>query len=460
MTLPKIEGPVTGGNGPFVGGVAAGLAEHDYTQTEYFLAGTAEAYELGSDGAAKPIDTADYRTRILVYRPADAARFNGTVVVEWLNVSGGVDGCPDWTFLHREMMRSGYAWVGVSAQLVGVHGGQAIMEAAGAMSLTEVDPERYGSLSHPGDTFSFDIYSQAGAVARGVDGTVLAELPVERVIAIGESQSAMRLTTYVNAVDPVAQVYDGFFVHARGRSGSPLDESGPMRDPVGTARAVPRRPARAGALLRGRDRPDGPRLLTRRANPTTTGSGCGRWPGTSHADVYTFVAGFIDSGALPIAELAAAVEAHDVAARLRARAAAQHRAAALRAPGRARRTSIAGCATARRHRPRPRLEVRDDDPTAVRRRRARQSRAAVSARRTSTCRSRSSPASATTARRSRRICGTTDPVQRGEARVALLEQGRLLRQVRRRNRRRRRRRLVPRSRRPRDQGHRRRALPA
>ena len=72
MTLPEIEGPVTGGNGPFVGGVAAGLAEHDYTQTEYFLAGTAEAYELGSDGAAKPTDTADYRTRILVYRPADA----------------------------------------------------------------------------------------------------------------------------------------------------------------------------------------------------------------------------------------------------------------------------------------------------------------------------------------------------------------------------------------------------
>ena len=31
-----------------------------------------------------------------MYRPADAARFNGTVVVEWLNVSGGLDGAPDW----------------------------------------------------------------------------------------------------------------------------------------------------------------------------------------------------------------------------------------------------------------------------------------------------------------------------------------------------------------------------
>ena len=74
MNLPTIEGPVTAGNGPFLGSVAAGFAEHDYTQTEYFLAGTADAYELRADGAAKPADTAGYRTRILVYRPADAAR--------------------------------------------------------------------------------------------------------------------------------------------------------------------------------------------------------------------------------------------------------------------------------------------------------------------------------------------------------------------------------------------------
>ena len=43
-------------------------------------------------------------------------KFNGTVVVEWLNVSGGVDAAPDWTFAHTELIREGYAWVGVSAQ--------------------------------------------------------------------------------------------------------------------------------------------------------------------------------------------------------------------------------------------------------------------------------------------------------------------------------------------------------
>jgi Alpha/beta hydrolase domain len=304
MTIPTIEGPVTGGNGPFLGGGTAGLAEHDYTQTEYFIAGRADAYELGSDGAPKVADTADYRTRILVHRPADAARFNGTVLVEWLNVSGGVDGCPDWTFLHREMMRSGYAWVGVSAQSVGVHGGPAIMETAGPMNLTTVDPERYGSLSHPGDSYSFDLYAQAGAVARGAEGTVLAELAVDRVIAIGESQSAFRLTTYVNVIDPLTPVYDGFFVHARGRSGSPLDASGPVRDPVPPELfrddlRVPVLCFEAETDLMALDyfparQPDNDKFRL--------------WEvaGTAHADVYTFVVGFIDSGALPIAELAAA----------------------------------------------------------------------------------------------------------------------------------------------------------
>src|SRR5262249_33504132 len=144
------------------------------------------------------------------YRPVDAARFNGTVIVEWLNVSGGLDGSPDWTFLKRELMRKGYAWVGVSAQAVGGQGGQSLLGTT-PTPLVDVDPERYGSLSHPGDQFSYDMYSQAGAVARGEVGTVLAELAIERVVAIGESQSAMRLTTYINAVDPIAAVYDGFF---------------------------------------------------------------------------------------------------------------------------------------------------------------------------------------------------------------------------------------------------------
>ena len=49
-------------------------------------------------------------------------------------------------------------------------------------------------------------------------GRHLEDLAVERVLAMGESQSAFRLSTYVNEVDAAAAVYDGFLVHARGGS--------------------------------------------------------------------------------------------------------------------------------------------------------------------------------------------------------------------------------------------------
>jgi len=44
------------------------------------------------------------------------------VIVEWLNVSGGVDAAPDWIQGHVELIRDGFAWIGVSAQFVGVEG--------------------------------------------------------------------------------------------------------------------------------------------------------------------------------------------------------------------------------------------------------------------------------------------------------------------------------------------------
>lgn len=53
-------------------------------------------------------------------RPLDAARWNGSVVVEWLNVSGGLDAAPDFDFTHRHLIREGFAWVGVSAQRAGM----------------------------------------------------------------------------------------------------------------------------------------------------------------------------------------------------------------------------------------------------------------------------------------------------------------------------------------------------
>ena len=111
-----LAGPVTTGHviDP-VSGVPSDLAASGYVEQEYFASGTATAFKglsMPSSGrwSIAPASTAPYRTRIIVRRPRSAARFNGTVVVEWMNVSAG-ESAPDWDYLNPELMHEGYAWV-------------------------------------------------------------------------------------------------------------------------------------------------------------------------------------------------------------------------------------------------------------------------------------------------------------------------------------------------------------
>jgi hypothetical protein len=215
--VPTVTGPVAGT--PVITTTTFDLGVVGYEQAEFFLSGTATAYApvapLTPDGQwdIAPVAGSEqpYTTRIVVYRPTDPERFSGTVHVEWLNVSGLLDAAPDWNYMHNEMIREGHAWVGVSAQLVGVTDTKA------------KDPVRYESLSHPGDSYSFDMFSQAGQ-AIWADPATLGGTAAQHVIAIGESQSASRLVTYVNAVHPLVDVYDGFFIHSRSGPGAPLSQ--------------------------------------------------------------------------------------------------------------------------------------------------------------------------------------------------------------------------------------------
>jgi Alpha/beta hydrolase domain len=218
---PSVSGPISGGLGVISPANLNGfdLGQVGYQQSEYFIEGTATAYtapaaSLTSDGkwTVTPGPTAPYTTRAVVYRPADARAFNGTVIVEWMNVSGTTDANPDWTLTHNELIRDGFAWVGVSAQAVGLN------------ATKGVDPVRYASLSHPGDSFSYDIFSQAGHAVRANSALMLGGLTPKQVIAVGESQSAARLVTYIDAVHPLVHEYDGFLVHSRG-GGSAISQA-------------------------------------------------------------------------------------------------------------------------------------------------------------------------------------------------------------------------------------------
>jgi hypothetical protein len=242
--VPAVSGPVTGGtHGRPFGASLADLNAPGYVEEEYFIAGTATAYgaakPLGSDGvwSVMPAGTQPYKTRILVRRPKDPAHFNGTVVLEWQNVSGGFDVDAEWGYAYRELMRDGYVWVGVSAQHAGVMGPP--LRVGFSQPLTLWDPERYGSLSVPNDDFSYDIFTQAarlvGPHRPSVTPDPLAGLKVLRILGIGASQSANRLATYANAAQPVANALDGILIASRigVRGGAaPLSTDVDMPDPV------------------------------------------------------------------------------------------------------------------------------------------------------------------------------------------------------------------------------------
>ena len=196
--------------------------------------------------------SASYKTRLIVYRPSNPKKFNGTVVVEWLNVSVGSDTAPDWIGDHTELIRQGFAYVGVSAQAIGVNGGTAVL-GAGSKGLAKTNPARYGTLHHPGDAYSYDIFSQAAqAIWHPRRTSVLGGLKPKALIADGESQSAFFLT----------------HIHRRHRSAGPRLQRVFHPQPVerrhhvvGIARlqrprAVPDRPPCPGHGLRDRDRPD------------------------------------------------------------------------------------------------------------------------------------------------------------------------------------------------------------
>ncbi len=292
------------------------IASVGYVAEEFFISGTASSYssatELSPDGrwSVTPSDTADFTTRMVVVTPADPSQFNGTVLVEWLNVSGGIDAPAVWMMAHREMVRAGYVYVAVSSQQVGVEGGVNLMGID--MSLKSQDPKRYAALRHPGDAYSYDIFSQAGRIIRdGQHNGVLRGLRAEHVVALGESQSAMFLTTYINAIDPLAQVYDGFLVHSRFGPAAPLDGSSifdllETHAPEGIAFRPDLRVPLV-TIITETDLFGGPRQGYYSARqPDNQRLRVWEIAGTAHADNYTIQVAPIDTGSAALADIVAA----------------------------------------------------------------------------------------------------------------------------------------------------------
>ncbi|WP_007512456.1 alpha/beta hydrolase domain-containing protein [Pseudofrankia saprophytica] len=220
------------------------LDGYGYSAREYFFGGDAVSYapapgtQLGTDGrwALQPSGTAPFRSRMLVLRPSDPKKFSGTVWLSWLNVTAGFE-IGDFT---RASVREGDATVYVSAQKIGLDG----VPGAEGNGLRRWDPKRYGSLAHPGDDFSYGIFTKAALLVGHDRGKLpvdpMAGFDVKHVFATGASQSAIRLTSYLDGVQPLSNALDGallianFGRAARVDTGSDTDDADTLltRPPV------------------------------------------------------------------------------------------------------------------------------------------------------------------------------------------------------------------------------------
>jgi hypothetical protein len=193
-----------------------GLSKFGYVEQELFISGQANRYTITGTNTATVLSSGNpYSTRIVVRRPTDPAKFNGTVIAEWTNVTNNWDQEVDWFQTHEHLMQQGYAWVGVSAQRAGL---------SSATGLRLWSPARYGALDVTAgntindDSLSYDIFSQAVKAIRSPAGLdPLGSLPApDYVIATGHSQSASRLRTYYNSIQPLANIVDAVVLHGGG----------------------------------------------------------------------------------------------------------------------------------------------------------------------------------------------------------------------------------------------------
>ena len=242
-----ITGPIpdSSGNGQAPPNLPKDVAKkYGYVEEEYFVSGDATSYlpvsAPGADGRweVAPAGTAPYTTRIKVRRPKDMHDFSGTSSSSGTTSPWGSKSTPTSDRIPRvgREGRCARLRVGTSRRRERRSGprprapGAPPLEAT--LPLKSRDPVRYAKLSHPGDDYSYDIVTQVGRLAQSGDLTK-GKKP-DHVMLMGESQSAGRIATYANVVQPIAKVYDGILIHSRGPKTAPIAAAEEAQHPAVT----------------------------------------------------------------------------------------------------------------------------------------------------------------------------------------------------------------------------------
>lgn len=218
------------------------LTKAGYVEEEFLVSGAANIYDWNEDGSLT-VKGADnpYTTRIVVRRPAQAARFSGTVIVEIPNIARRFDWPMIWGFSHDYFLEHGDAWVQIGMP-------------ASVASMKKFDPAGYGSLGFnntskgcPGeseDGMRYDMFSQVAAVLKSTQpGMPLAGFNVGRVFLTTQDTG---MITYINAFHEKARLaggkptYDGYLIKVLNAPGliSSCGKAVPANDPRRMLKAV------------------------------------------------------------------------------------------------------------------------------------------------------------------------------------------------------------------------------
>jgi len=201
-----------------------GVPAH-YIVEEFFVSGRGNVFNynqpqatLGDapgDNLVLSQDDVPYKTRFVVTRPVQPGRFNGTVIIEFLNSTAGRDGSPVWDYSGPWFSKQGIVHIGVTTS-----GDDSLPYLTrGCGGVTDVDcGDRYASLSIPDNGLEFEIVSQlASALKSGLpDQLPLPQdfPPVRRVFITAYSQQAASVLTL--AAQFHQDDIDGYFPLANG----------------------------------------------------------------------------------------------------------------------------------------------------------------------------------------------------------------------------------------------------
>jgi hypothetical protein len=195
-----------------------------YVEEEFFVSGGADLFNYAHNPPLGPTDLnliqedVPYTTRLIVRRPADPNKFNGTVVIDWWNSTAGFDTAPAWDASAEYFARSGVIYVGVTNSTTSLNflvGGCRLFGF-----LPPVCEARYAALSLPENGLAYDMMSQIANVLKSdsPENPLPDDYDVERIYHTGQSQQGGSMVTYASAFH--FDVNDGYFIQqaASGRS--------------------------------------------------------------------------------------------------------------------------------------------------------------------------------------------------------------------------------------------------